>query len=275
MSSLFRDRDRERLEHELQNISHQELLARLQRQEPLLRQFNMWAEVLTFMRSASSDPRKDGILRSVLAAHADDQDPRWFAVLLAIFWPGLRSIHRQKLRWDMEDPDELWQRITWAFLQVICRVDVRRRRDRFAAKLFNDTVHRLHDEYRRDWDRARREVRPDPDDPEAFDALVAGVEGIDFAGIELREAQELESKRLRAHLAAGRISEADFLLLGTRIYGQSVADYAREMGLAYQVAKKRRQRAEAAIRRFEEKEPGGPRGLSPSSATCPPLVVSG
>ena len=93
-------------------------------------------------------------------------------------------------------------------------------------------------------------------DPEEIDALAGGVEGIDFAGIELREAQEIEIERLREHLDAGRITEADFLLLiGTRVYGKSVADYAREAGLDYQVAKKRRQRAEAVIRRFEKEKP--------------------
>ncbi len=81
--------------------------------------------------------------------------------------------------------------------------------------------------------------------------MVDDVECIDFARIELREAQE----RLREHLNAGRITEADFLLLiGTRVYGKSVADCARETGLDYQVAKKRRQRAEAAIGRFEEEK---------------------
>ena len=63
--------------------------------------------------------------------------------------------------------------------------------------------------------------------------------------------RSIEIQRLREHMEAGRISEADFLLLvGTRVYGKSVADYARETGLDYQVAKKRRQRAEAVISRF-------------------------
>ena len=273
MAIPSRDRDRERLEQELQNRSYEELIARLQREQAFLRQFSSWADVIAFMRSGTStDPRKDEILRPILAAHAQDMDPRWRAVLLAIFWPGLRSIRWKKRHWDEEDPDELWQRITWTFLQVVCRVDVRRRPDRLVQKIVNDTYHRLYEEYRRDWDRASREVRPDPDDPEAFDALVAGVEGIDFAGIELREAQEIEIKRLREHLVAGRISEPDFLLLvGTRIYGQSVADYAREAGLDYQLLKKRRQRAEAAIRRFEVREPRVPEGAVPKGGPHPPF----
>jgi hypothetical protein len=248
-----RDRDRERLEQELQTSEYQRLLRRLQKKEPFLRQFGTWTEVIAFMRNGTStDPRKDEVLRPIFAAHAGDEDPRWRAVLLAIFWPGLESIHFQKRGWDA-DPDERWQNITWTFLQVLCRIDVTRRPDRLVQKVFNDTVHHLHDEYRRAWNRTNREFTAEP---EEIDALAGGVEGIDFAAVELREAQEIEINRLREHLNAGRITEADFLLLvGTRVYGQSIADYAREAGLDYQVAKKRRQRAEAVIRRFEKEKP--------------------
>ena len=49
-------------------------------------------------------------------------------------------------------------------------------------------------------------------------------------------------------MEAGRITEADFLLLvGTRLYRQSIAEYARSVGVNTEAAKKRRQRAEAAI----------------------------
>ena len=251
MANVSRDRDRERLERQLESSEYQELLRRLQKKEPFLRQFKTWADELAFMRSGTSrDPRKDEILRPVFRAHGGDQDPRWRAILLAIFWPGLESIHFRKRGWDA-DPDERWQNITWTFLQVLCRVDVKRRPDRLVQKVYNDTIHHLHDEYRRVWDRAKREFTAEP---EEIDALIGGVDGVDTAGIELREAQEIEVNRLREHLEHGRITEPDFLLLvGTRVYGQSVADYARETGLDYQVAKKRRQRAEAAIRRFEEK----------------------
>ena len=71
----------------------------------------------------------------------------------------------------------------------------------------------------------------------------------DLDGIALREVQEAEIKKLRGHLKQGLISEADFyLLVGTRLYGESLADCARKAGLGYQAAKQRRQRAEAAIR---------------------------
>jgi hypothetical protein len=98
MASDSRDRDRERLEHELESGEHQELLRTLQKKEPFLRQFNTWADVLAFMRSGTSrDPRKDDILRPVFRAHGGDQDPRWRAILLAIFWPGLESIEKVRV----------------------------------------------------------------------------------------------------------------------------------------------------------------------------------
>ena len=82
---------------------------------------------------------------------------------------------------------------------------------------------------------------------------VADLNGIDFEGIDRRIAQEAEIERLRDHLAAGRITEADFLLIvGTRVYGQSIPAYARAAGLKKEAAKKRRLRAEAAIRHYEK-----------------------
>ena len=268
-----RHEDRERLELEIRGSAYQALLHELQQRHPFLRRFHTWDEVISFMRDeTSTDPRKDEVLRPLFEAHAEDADPRWRTILMVIFWPGLESIHWKKRSWD-RDPDERWQNIVWTFLQVVCRVDVKRRSDRLASKVINDTFHHLHDEYRRIWDRTERETSVEREELEAFvdtdelNAALAGeVMGVNFAALELREAQELEILRLREHLEAGRITEADFLLLvGTRVYGKPVVDYAREMGLAYQVAKKRRQRAEAAIRRFQGKSEDFRKTVSPSS----------
>lgn len=252
MWSVSRDADRKRLEREILDDEYQELLVGLGKEHPFLRGFADWGDVVAFMRSGPSrDPAKDAVLLPILRAHARDRDPRWRTILLVIFWPALESILRQKRHWDT-DPDELWANIVWIFLQVVCRLDPSRRASRLSQKLFNDTVHRLHDEYRRAWSRAKREFAATPDE---VDAIAGGIEWTGFAGIDLRDAQEHAIARLRQHADAGRISEADYLLLaGTRVYGRSVTDYAREAGLDYQVAKKRRQRAEAAIRRFEAEQ---------------------
>ena len=251
MGSVSRDRDRERLERQLETEPYRELLTELQQREPFLRRFATWVDVLTFMREGTSrDPSKDEVLRPILAAHGENHDPRWRAILLALFWPGLGSIHSKKRSWDLDDPEELWQRIYWAFHASVCRIDVARRRDRLVQWIYNATIHRLHDDYRRDWIHAKRECSSGPNE---IKALAGSVEGIDFEGMELREAYRREIDRLREHLEAGRITEADFLLLvGTRLYGQSISEYARGAGLKSETAKKRRQRAEAVIRRHEK-----------------------
>jgi len=84
-----------------------------------------------------------------------------------------------------------------------------------------------------------------------------------FAEMEMREEQDDRVENFRKHVDAGRISETDFhLLVGTLVYGRRLSECAEDVGLNYQAAKKRRQRAGAAIRRFEE--------LSKKNApTCP------
>jgi len=259
MAYASRDRDREQLEQEIQEPSYQGLLRRLQEDEPFLRRFGDWAEVLTYMREGTSqDPRKDDVLRPIFRAHRKDGDARWRTVLLAIFWPGLASIHRQKRTWD-PDPEELWQNVQWTFLRVICRVDVDRRPNRLVQKVVNDTIHDLYEEYQRTWERTNPERRWDDE----IHVLAVG-HGIDFDRIALEELRVAELKSLRAHFTAGNLSEADYLLLvGMRVYGESVADYARRARLGYEAAKKRRQRAEATLRRL------GGEAMSPDSAQSP------
>jgi len=247
------ERDRERLEREIAGNEYYELLRDLQGGNPFFRQFRTWADVLAFMRKGtSSDPKKDELLGPILTAHATSQDPRLRAILLAIFWPGLDSIHFKKRHWDPEDPDELWQNLVWTFLQVVCRFDVRTRPSRIVQKLYNDTICHLYNAYRRAWNRAECEIHVELEEP--FRALVGDLEGVNFVLLALREEKEAAIQRLRMHKEAGRIREIDYLLLvGTRVYGNPLAEYALEIGIDYQFAKKRRQRAEAIIARFEKK----------------------
>jgi hypothetical protein len=245
------DQDYELLERELQSGEYQVFLRVLQRTEQFLTQFTTWADVIAFMRAGTSrDPRKGRVLQPILQRHGEDQDPRWRTILLVIFWPGLKSIFYKKRHWDKEDPDELWQRIFWAFHESVCRIDLKQRSDCLVQRIYNSTIHRLYNEYERTWTRANRELTTDPHE---IESLAGGVDGIGFEILCRLEAREQNKNRLLEHRDAGRISDADFLLIvGTRLYGESVAEYARGAGLDYQVAKKRRQRAEAAIRRFEE-----------------------
>lgn len=249
MAYARHEQDLGRLQDQLEEAEFTWLLRGLRQSNPAFTRFPSWRDVIAFMRQGDSrDRRKDDVLRAIFEAHAADQNPRWRTVLLVIFWPALCSIQRQKARWD-KDPEELWQNITWTFLRLVSRIDVRARPYGLVQKVFNDTVRHLWDEYRRQYARSSFETLADPAD---IETLAGADDGIDYEGIGLRLAQEAETKRLRGHLEAGRISEEDYLLLiGTRVYGKSAAEYARDHGMNSELMRKRRLRAEATIRRHE------------------------
>jgi hypothetical protein len=244
MSSVARDADRRQLERELRDDGFRKLLNVLRQGHPFFRRFASWNDVVAFMRQGvSRDPEKDQVLLPILRAHAEDGDPRWRTILLVIFWPGLDAIWRRKWHWD-RDPDALWANVVWAFLRSVCRLDPSKRASRLVQKIVNDVFHGLHDDYRRDWRRAAREVATDPDELAGHDVEDERA----AAAATLRLEQEARIEALKAHRAAGRISDTDFLLLvGTQVYGRSLADCAHESGLTYEAAKKRQQRAIRAI----------------------------
>ena len=248
MSSTLRERDRKRLEQEIRGESYQVLFQKIQRKDPFFLRFNTWADVVTLMRgSKSQNLIKDQILRSIFRIHHEDQDSRWQNILLISFWPGLELIHWQKRHWDPNE-EERWQNIIWAFLKTFSRINTEKRPHRLVQKIFYDTVHYLYDEYRCARNHKEWEVLTNS---EEVLELAGGIEEINFAAIELREKQEAEIKRLQSLLDKGRIGRSDFLLLvGTRVYGKTMTDYARENGLDYQTIKKRRQRVEATIQRL-------------------------
>lgn len=256
MAESSKHRDYALLEREIQTTEYRNLLTFLQREEPFLRRFSTWLDVIAFMRGGSSrDPSKDAVLRPILYSHREDEDHHWRTILLTIFWPGLMSIHSKKCHWDPDEPDELWQRIFWSFHESVCRIDVSRRPHQITSKLINDTIHRLFESYRRDWIHVERVASMDPT---IIQEMSGAVDGIDFDCMELREVHEREISRLQEHCRAGRITEADFfLIVGTRLYGQSIAEHAREVGLSREAAKKRRQRAEARIHAYEEETEKG------------------
>lgn len=236
------------IERELLGASFGSLLRGLRRQHPAYRPFKAWAEVVHHLQHKAADgPERDRILHPLLKANRDEADQRIQTILLGVFWPGLVSIHRQKRSWD-PNPEELWQNILCTFFEVTRRVDVAKRRDRYLQKVYNDTVHRLHDRYRRLWNARNHEHAVSPTD---LDAAV-GTDGVDTDSIDFREAQRKKVERYRRCLHDGWINLEGFrLLLETRVHGKSLVNYARDWRISYEATKKRRQRAEAAIRRGE------------------------
>jgi DNA-directed RNA polymerase specialized sigma24 family protein len=134
--------------------------------------------------------------------------------------------------------------VSWAFVGVLHRIDLQKRSERLVQKIVNDTIHYLYVGYRREWEHAQREAATVPD---MLETLMSPV---DDSRLSASEDQEAMIQCLRDHLAAGRIGETEFrLILGTRLQGQSLDDCARELGLSRNAAARRRQRAEAALRR--------------------------
>jgi hypothetical protein len=250
-SSISRERDRARIEQELRGDSYRELLRRLQVESTFLRQYESWNQVVRWMRGApAGHPNQDAVLGPLLQAHQHDHDPRWRTLLLALFWHGLDSIHRRRRRWD-PNPEQRWQNLVWAFLQALSGLDVARRSDRFFEKLYAETTRRLYREYAGQWRDRGREI---PTDPETLALLAGAADDADAEVCDLSSVRQAVIDCLRGHLAAGHIDEVDFLLLvGTRVYEKSVAEYCRETGMSYEAARRRRARAEALLRRHQKK----------------------
>ena len=218
---------------------------------PALVWYRSWRCVVEFMHDKSADaPEKDAVLRNIVARHSDDHDPRWRTVLLAIFWPGLRSIARRRRGWD-RDPDELWQNIVWIFMRAICRLDISRRSSRLAQKLINDVHHDLHDLYSRRWSRtAPEDLQPSGD----FDSLPAVILDAE-TWILRKEAQVHAHRRLRRMFEGADHEATDALIvLATRLYDHALDETAKRFDLTYEAAKKRRQRAEDRLRRADHDE---------------------
>lgn len=249
MSCASRDKDRAHLEREIRGRSCQELLDELQR-DGFLREFPTWPDVLRFMHSKGEDETaKDGIIRAVLHRRSGGDDPRWQTILLLTFWPGLESILWQN---RSRNPDLLdrWQDVVCAFMAAASRLDVEKRADRLASKLFNDTVHRLRDMYRY---REKATVDNTAVDPDQLPGLAGTAECRSLELVDIADEHAALSDHLSHLIRAGSLSEPDLrLILDTRVNGRSLSDAAKAEGLTYEAAKKRRQRAESLIRNFGE-----------------------
>jgi DNA-directed RNA polymerase specialized sigma24 family protein len=248
MPSDIRTEEFDVLIWEISSTPHRQLLNALGTTNPVIATFPDCPAVVAFLHDRGvSHAAKDGVLATILRAHAQDKDPRWRSVLLAAFWPGLDSLHVRRAHWD-QDPDEVWQDLITTFLEVLCRLDPTRRTDRFAQKIINDTIHRLHDRYQRRWRLEEPESLVPPRElPHQSDVRAEPVR-LD-ACIDLHDLQERGAAQLRQHLAAGTIDDLDLeILIQTRLHGVTVADLAARLGITFDCAKKRRQRAEAAIR---------------------------
>ena len=215
--------------------------------DPALRCYATWDEVVQVIRHETSDT--DPVLTALLRHRAMGTGTEIIAVLMAGLYPLLHGIARQRVAWDVAQPDEVWQTTLLMACTVLRRVDPGRRPAQIRQKILNDTAHHLNRVYRPQRHR-RTQERSNLD--EAIAAIQVSAEDWDEAMLEVIDQQEATERHLQ-YLNQLRerqvISTTDHLLLvGTRIYGRRVADQAVDLQMSFQTAKKRRQRAEAAIR---------------------------
>ncbi len=263
---LYQAEDYSRLEREIASSGSQELLEELKEEWPSLSQYVSWADVVAETQGRNPDEsRRDGILRPLLARYEETGDRRVPTILMVMFWRRLRTLCRRKKHWapDWELEEVRWANVLVAFHWSISKYRVDRRPEGIESKLLGDTLHRLYEEYERDWDflgqHLLEDMRPVPETtPEAEEdddpPRERGEEDLEIEAFELLDELEDHAGEYQRDLEAGVITEFEYcMLVSTRVYGEQLTDYAADHALKYDTIKRQRLRAEARRRRAREK----------------------
>lgn len=210
----------------------------------------------------------DLCLRPILQSLKVSRDAYWRDVMFYLFWPDLGRIAGHLRRLD-RDQDRLGSQTCWAFLQCLHRIDVEQRASRLGLKILNDVQHDVRSFYSRDAERRRRHCsidEPNGEDGRGFKPL--GAHDLQQAAFELQHDRSWAIAKLRALVRSGQLARADFLIVvGCHLYGRTLEEMAERQGLAYETAKKRRQRATAHL---EDLAPE----LSPNRCDSPLMSLS-
>lgn len=226
--------------------------------------FRDWAKEVALTSEAA-----DRVLRPMLASFGRGRDPYWCDLIFYIFWPDLRQLAGRLRRLD-RDQSRLDSRVCWAFLQALHRIDIEQRTSRLGLKLLNDTQHDVRRAYASDARRERREclIVEEDDDQDVAGVAPPGQWDAQYAAIEMHHDRSWAVAQLRARVRAGQLARADFLILvGCHLYGRGLEEMAARLGLNYEAAKKRRQRAINHLNKFSP-------GLSPDCPESPLMSLS-
>jgi hypothetical protein len=200
----------------------------------ILVRFTSLQDAVAFLRDGTNDDyqTKDALLRAFLEAYqAASGRHRPAQLLLGILQPGLsRLFHQHAGRWPGLEDAELWAQMMVSLLEVVCSYDLKRRPHRIAKNLLMDTLRRtlrwLHANHGR--------PRALPPHRATGDRTVEAAEAMPYVQVLVRD---------------GIVSGEDAaILLATRIVGERLPVLARKRGRSYEALRKRRQRAQQAIR---------------------------
>jgi DNA-directed RNA polymerase specialized sigma24 family protein len=199
-----------------------------QRREPTLACFAAPNALLQFLHSAPAAETDRPLLALLRIARHDRLAGR---LLLQVFLPALKT-QSERIVSPAGRRDELWELLLFHAWETICCYPLTRRR-RVAANLVLQVLHETTRElHQRSCPHDHEPLLPEH---ELWPAATADVDD--------------RESRVEAAVAIGAISEGDAeLVLCTRVDGIRLPLLADMLGVSYGALRKRRQRAEAALR---------------------------
>jgi DNA-directed RNA polymerase specialized sigma24 family protein len=199
-------------------------------------------QLIAFLWERKASPvDKDRMLAALL--RLSRSEPLAGRVVLQAMLPGLKALAAVFLKRDPAgesepalEREELWQVLFVSMLERIKTYPLARRPERIAANLVLDTKHATLAEMQRARSGYRELPRDEPLEPIAESAPYT--------------AEDVEAP-LRRAVAARAISEADAdLLLWVDVDGMPLREAAARLGISYNAAKIRRQRARRVLLMF-------------------------
>ena len=210
---------------------------RARARHPVLARFESPLVLTAYLATAGGDlDEKDAIYADLVAAI--QACTPWADIAVALvwcgLWPGLDAIYRRHLKHFAGETEEFVSLISYAFTALVCRLDLGRVR-RIAATLVRSTEREVKSERRRTWtERVRAEMSR---------ARMACAEARGACGL----AFQTQVSELREWLVPVVGVDAE-LLLGVTVLDENRNEAAQRLGLAYQTARKRTERALARVR---------------------------
>lgn len=247
---------RKELENELKTHTSEIEFRRLKEKHPSLESFRIPMDLIGFLEPGGEYERKDDLLAILIKEYGSESPMRVSGTLLLLsFLPVLKNIYYTQCH-NFHDDEELICTLQCCFLEAAQSYPLDKRPAKIAANLkfltirsFLETQSALCDEsgFQR---RLLEEAEESGFDEEL---LSEAYPGIAPAAVGDRESVEMTIRNFRAFVDAGIVDEGDFrLIVETRVYDRDLCEVAGEMGIAYAVARKRRYRAEQAMKEHFE-----------------------
>lgn len=253
----YRDEVRTVLAKEMMSERIQIHFRKMRKKYEALMVFSSAGDALDMLTDKSASYQiKDSTLLAYIKEYQATRIDACLVFLEAAMFPALDHLFCSKLRPGM-NLDDFWSEIQWAFLKTVVSYPVDRRISRVARNLQLDTLNSICKWQRIEsmsWQTVKKiktvfkghetEIRNGALNP--WDLLVDPKPGHDWDHDDAQDAL----RSLSPLIEKGVLSKDDgYLLVGCHIYGKKLAALAKELGLTREAAKKRKQRAERAIRK--------------------------